>query len=98
MPEHRISVTDRRTLAVSEGGDPAGRAVFVHHGTPGDRRLYGPWEADAQERGIRLIGYDRAGYGDSDRDPGRSVASVAADIAAVADALGIDRFATHGSS
>jgi pimeloyl-ACP methyl ester carboxylesterase len=93
-----IDLPDGRALAIVEGGDPAGAPVVVHHGTPGCGDLYPPWAEDARERGVRLIGYDRAGYGDSGRHAGRSVADVAADIAALADALGIDRFASWGAS
>jgi pimeloyl-ACP methyl ester carboxylesterase len=93
-----IDLPDGRALAVVEAGDPAGAPVVVHHGTPGSGDLYRLTVEDAQARGIRLIGYDRAGYGDSDRHAGRSVADVAADIAALADALGIGRFATWGAS
>jgi pimeloyl-ACP methyl ester carboxylesterase len=81
-----------------EGGDPAGPAVVVHHGTPMSRLLYGPNVTDAETRGLRLIGYDRPGYGDSTPQPGRTVADAATDVAAIADALGIDRFATWGIS
>ena len=95
---HELSVSGSRTLLLREYGDPAGRPVFFHHGTPGCGRAYRPWTEAAQARGIRLIGYDRAGYGASDRDPGRDVAAVAGDIAAAADALGIGRFATYGAS
>ena len=95
---HDLSVSGSRTLLLRECGDPAGRPVFFHHGTPGCGRVNRPWAEAAQARGIRLIGYDRAGYGASDRDPGRDVAAVAGDIAAAADALGIDRFATCGAS
>jgi pimeloyl-ACP methyl ester carboxylesterase len=93
-----IDLPDGRRLAVVEAGDPGGAPVIVHHGTPGCGDLYRPWIEDARERGIRLLGYDRAGYGDSDRRAGSSVADVAADIAALADALGIDRFAAWGAS
>jgi pimeloyl-ACP methyl ester carboxylesterase len=98
MRRHEVRAPDGRTLAVNEGGDPEGVAVLHHHGTPGSRLLDSRWVADAAERGIRLIGYDRAGYGGSDRQPGRTVADVAADAAAIADALDIDRFATWGAS
>jgi pimeloyl-ACP methyl ester carboxylesterase len=47
---------------------------------------------------MRLIGFDRAGYGGSDRRPGRRIADVAGDVAAILDALGVERFATWGSS
>ena len=87
-----------RTIAIHEGGDPHGRPVIVHHGTPGDGRIYPPSAADAAQRAIRLIAYDRAGYGGSDRDEGRSVVNVAFDVEAIADALGLERFATYGFS
>lgn len=96
--EHRLETPDGRVLAVMEGGDPAGPAVVVHHGTPMSRLLYGPNVADAEVRGLRLIGYDRPGYGDSTPQPGRTVADAATDVATIADALGIDRFATWGIS
>lgn len=96
--EHRIETPDGRVLAVMEGGDPAGPAVVVHHGTPMSRLLYGPNLADAEARGLRLIGYDRPGYGDSTPQPGRTVADAATDVATIADALGIDRLATWGIS
>jgi pimeloyl-ACP methyl ester carboxylesterase len=95
---HAVDAPGGRTIAVVEEGDPAGAPVVYHHSTPGCGELYRTWVEDARERGIRLIGYDRAGYGASDRHPGRSVADVAPDIAAVADALGLDRFLTWGMS
>ncbi|WP_246865620.1 alpha/beta fold hydrolase [Clavibacter sepedonicus] len=49
-------------------------------------------------RGIRWISYDRPGYGGSTRHPGRTVADTAADDAALADALGVERFAVLGHS
>jgi pimeloyl-ACP methyl ester carboxylesterase len=95
---HEVAGPGGRTLAVYEAGDPAGAPVVVHHGTPAHGGLFEPWVRDAETRGIRLIGYDRPGYGGSAPDPGRSVASAAADVAAIADALGIERFATWGVS
>jgi pimeloyl-ACP methyl ester carboxylesterase len=47
---------------------------------------------------VRLLGYDRAGYGSSHRHAGRHVADCAADVDAIADALGLERFATWGIS
>jgi pimeloyl-ACP methyl ester carboxylesterase len=66
----------------------------VHHGTPGSGLLYERWATP----GIRLIAYDRAGYGQSTRNRGRDIAAVVADITAIADELGLDRFATWGIS
>jgi pimeloyl-ACP methyl ester carboxylesterase len=95
--EHRVPVNGR-TLAVLESGDESGRAVVAIHGTPGSGL---PWRGlveDAEARGIRLLAYDRPGYGGSDRHPDRTVADAAGDVAAIADALGIDRFAVEGGS
>jgi pimeloyl-ACP methyl ester carboxylesterase len=96
--EHDVRTPDSRTLHVIEGGDPAGLSVVVHHGTPGSALQYEPHARDAAERGIRLITYDRPGYGGSTPHEGRSVADAAADVATIADALGIGRFGTYGGS
>ena len=48
--------------------------------------------------GIRFIAYDRPGYGLSDPRPGRVVADAAADVGALADHLGLGRFAVFGIS
>jgi hypothetical protein len=53
--EHLVRTADGRTLAVEESGDPAGRPLLVHMGTPNSRRLYGRNMADAAARGLRLI-------------------------------------------
>jgi pimeloyl-ACP methyl ester carboxylesterase len=48
--------------------------------------------------GVRLITFDRPGYGQSDRNPGRELLDTADDVAALADALGVDRFSLLGVS
>jgi pimeloyl-ACP methyl ester carboxylesterase len=98
VSELDVSLRDGRTLHVFDEGDPAGKAVVVHNGTPSAGQLYAQHVEDARARGIRLIGYDRAGYGGSTPKPGRTVADVVDDIAAALDALGVDRFATWGLS
>ncbi|MGH3406303.1 MAG: alpha/beta fold hydrolase [Streptosporangiaceae bacterium] len=97
--ERTVRTPDGRTLAVEEFGDPAGRPVLVHTGSPNNsRHLYGPHVRDAAARGLRLIGYERPGYGGSSPQPGRTVADCAADVRAICAALGIDRLATWGIS
>ena len=70
----------------------------MHHGTPSSGLLYDVHAALAADQGIRLIGYDRPGYGGSTRAPGRRVVDCVADVHAIADGLGLDRFATWGIS
>ena len=96
--ERVVQTKDGRTLAVQEGGDPDGRPVLVHNGTPNSRHLYGPHAADALERGLRLISYDRPGYGGSSPHPGRTVADCAEDVRAICAALGIGRLVMWGIS
>jgi pimeloyl-ACP methyl ester carboxylesterase len=96
--EHRVRAGDGRTLRVVEDGDPEGVPVLVQHGTPGEGSLYEPHIDDARAHRIRLLGYDRPGYGDSTPQPGRSVADCARDVEAIADAFELERLAVWGIS
>ncbi|MFI5892150.1 alpha/beta fold hydrolase [Actinoplanes sp. NPDC051513] len=95
--ERTVTLTDGRRVAVREGGDLDGAPVFFHHGTPASRHQAGLVEAAARRHGVRLISVNRPGYGAApDTPPG--LASVGADTIAVADAVGVGRFATAGLS
>jgi pimeloyl-ACP methyl ester carboxylesterase len=85
-------------LAVEVVGAPQGKPVFLLHGTPGGRHGPRPRGIVLYRLGIRLISYDRPGYGGSTRQPGRTLADAACDVAAIADYLGIDRFSVIGRS
>ena len=98
MSERDVTLRDGRTLHVYDEGDPDGFVVLDHHGTPGSGLMYPPDVALARERGLRLVSYDRAGYGGSTPNPGRAVADIANDVVDVADALGVERFASFGAS
>ena len=94
-----LRTPDGRTLAYCDIGDPAATAIVGHHGTPGSRLDRHPDEdAMLAELGLRMITYDRPGYGGSDPHPGRRVVEAADDVAALADHLGIGRFAVVGTS
>jgi pimeloyl-ACP methyl ester carboxylesterase len=93
-----FSLRGGRVLGYEEYGARDGEPCFYFHGHPGSRlepRLAG--EA-AGEAGLRLIALDRPGYGLSDFQPGRTILDWARDVEAVADQLGLDRFAVLGSS
>ncbi len=93
-----VTTPDGRTLAIEIAGDPQGRPVLVQLGTPNSRRLYGPNVADARERGLKLISYDRPGYGGSTPMPERTIADCATDVRAICDALEAERIAVWGIS
>ena len=98
MPEHRIRTDSGRQLRVLEEGDPRGRPIFWLHGNPGSRLLPPAFIRDAQEKRVRLIAYDRPGFGESTPHRGRNVAEVGKEVASIADGLGIDRFGVWGIS
>ena len=98
MDEHEVATQDGRVLKVLEDGDRVGRPVLVHNGMPNSRLLFAPDVRSARRLGIRLISYDRPGYGGSTRRPGRSVADCAEDVRAIARALDIDRLGVWGIS
>jgi pimeloyl-ACP methyl ester carboxylesterase len=93
-----VPTPDGRTLMVAEWGDPAGSPVIMCHGTPGCRlnRFYD--EDRYRAVGARVFTYDRPGYGGSTRHRGRRAVDAAADVATIADAFGLDRFAVAGGS
>lgn len=98
MTTETLTTNDGRVLCYAEWGDPAGFPVFSLHGTPGCRLNRYPDNDALAAIGARLITYDRPGYGRSDRNRGRKVVDCVGDVAAIADALGIERFAVTGGS
>ena len=100
VTEIDLELGDGRTLHAydTHPGATERLAVCWHHGTPNIGAPPEPLFADADRLGLRWVSYDRPGYGGSTPLHGRDVASAAADTAAVADALGIDRLAVMGHS
>ena len=96
--EGTIALSDGRTLAFADRGPADGAPLIFHHGTPGSRAGHHPDPGVYDDAGVRVVTYDRAGYGLSDRLEGRDVVAVAADISALADELGFERFAAMGVS
>jgi pimeloyl-ACP methyl ester carboxylesterase len=93
-----VRVAGKRRIAVDSWGSPTGMPVFLLHGTPGSRSGPRPRSSLLYRLGIRLISYDRPGYGGSDPQPARTVADAASDVEAIADHLELDTFAVVGRS
>jgi pimeloyl-ACP methyl ester carboxylesterase len=97
--EGTIRLPDGRRLGFTEFGVASGPVVLWFHGTPGSSHQVPPAARTvAAERGIRLIGVERPGYGRSTPYVHPSVRDFADDIEALVHALGIDRFAIAGLS
>ena len=93
-----IRVSGRRNLGYCLYGPGDGVPVVFFYGTPGTMFLAPDRLVPVDELGFRLLVADRPGYGASTRLPGRSIASVADDLAVLADHLGWGRFAVWGAS
>jgi len=96
MPQFKLK--DGRELEIADNGINSESAIVFHHGTPGHASSWSDWLESAASAGIRAIAYSRAGYGTSDRNPGRSVINVNTDIAQVLDAKNITKFVSIGWS
>jgi pimeloyl-ACP methyl ester carboxylesterase len=98
LTEADLTLSDGRQLHYYDTGGDDRLAVLWHHGTPNLGAPPEPLFATSDQLGLRWISYDRPGYGGSPRAPGRDLASAATYATAVADALGIARFAVMGYS
>lgn len=93
-----VRLSDGRTIAYRTYGAAAGRTVLMLHGTPGSRLKFAAAHEAAGRLGWRLIAPDRWGYGGTSPHRAPSLAAFAHDMAALADALAIGRFAVMGVS
>jgi pimeloyl-ACP methyl ester carboxylesterase len=93
-----LRLVDGRTLCAYDTGAREAPALVWHHGSPQSGAPLTPLLEAAARRGIRLVSYGRPSYSGSTPQRGRDVASAAGDVAQVADALGLERFAVMGAS
>jgi len=96
-PTHTVPVDDR-TISYCLYGPEDGVPVIAHGGSPGTRWRRPDGIAAMERAGIRVVVFDRPGYPGSTRRPGRRIADCVADVRALADAQGWERFALHGYS
>ncbi len=97
--DHTFTLPDGRTLVYAEYGAPAGKPIIYCHGSPGSR--LDPKMLDQSclvKFNARLIAPDRPGMSLSDFQPNRNISDWPDDVAALADALGLERFAVLGFS
>lgn len=92
-----VEIGDRVLLYTVYGADD-GVPVMSFGGTPSTRWKRPEVVATIESSGVWMVMPDRPGYGGSTRQSGRTVASVASDALALADALDWERFAVTGGS
>lgn len=90
-----LRLPDGRRLCWEEFGDPAGKPVVYLHGTPQRHMSHPPDEA---LQGVRLITFDRPGYGQSDPVRRPRLTTVAHDVGVLAQECGVQRFGVVGFS
>jgi pimeloyl-ACP methyl ester carboxylesterase len=93
-----ITLHDGRTLETWISGPEDATPLVFHHGTPGSARPPRALERAVHAHGLRFVGFSRPGYATSTRRPGRTVADVVGDTAAVLASLGADRAYVGGWS
>ncbi len=97
--ENYLKLPDGRQLCYAEYGDPKGQPIFVFHGNPNSRLLWGLIPGSPFLSNVRLIAPDRPGFGQTDFKEGiTTLENWPNDIAALADSLGIKKFAVFGPS
>lgn len=94
---HTLDLPGGRRMTWLEFGDPTGTPVILLHGTPGSRRQLAYADAPGLPHG-RFIAIDRPGYGGSSIDLATMLDDTPADLARLADHLGIDEFFVMGVS
>ncbi len=98
MEDKTIQLKTGRLLAYTDYGDNNDTPVFFIHGNPGSRLIRRKEIETVLMMNARLITPDRPGYGFSDFCPERKLTDFPDDIAQLADALHIDKFALFGFS
>ena len=87
-----------QTVAWREYGKAEGEPVFFLHGWPGESHQGSLIHGAALQRGVRILAVNRPGIGGSSRQPGRGLLDWPPLLAAMADALGVERFRILGLS
>jgi pimeloyl-ACP methyl ester carboxylesterase len=89
---------DGHVVRYADLGDAGGRPVVYCHGAPGSRLDLAAMDADIAASNVRVVAIDRPGYGGSTPRPGRGWTDGVDDVLAVAEHLGLARFAVAGYS
>jgi pimeloyl-ACP methyl ester carboxylesterase len=99
ITENFLELPDGRRICYAEYGDPNGQPIFVFHGGSNSRLLWKVIPGSPFLPNVRLIAPDRPGFGQTDFVEGvTTLENWPNDVAALADSLGITKFAIFGPS
>jgi pimeloyl-ACP methyl ester carboxylesterase len=93
-----LTLSGGHSVAYTDLGPPAGPVVVYCHGAPASRLDMVPFRDAFAALGVRVVSADRPGFGGSTPRPGRSLVDWPAQVALLADHLGVQRFAVLGAS
>jgi pimeloyl-ACP methyl ester carboxylesterase len=98
-PSRFVKLTDGRTVHLRDEGPRDALAIVLLHGSNADLHTWQKW-ADGLKADYRVIRYDQRGHGLTGPAPGGDYRTdaFAADVDAVADTLGLERFVLAGNS
>lgn len=95
---HLVRIPGGRDIEYLTAGPEDGLPLVIHEGTPVGLSLNTSLANAAAERGLRAVLAARPGYEASTPRPGRTVADVVPDTAAVLDAMGAGEYLSIGFS
>lgn len=93
-----VKLRDGRTLSYIDAGDPAGVPALFIIGSPSSAAGGLAFAGAAERNGVRMLSIDKPGYGQSTRQPRRSLLSFGEDVRELCDSLGWERVAVIGQS
>lgn len=98
-PSQVIELAGGQRIHLRDEGPRDAPVIMLLHGSNADLHTWQPW-VDDLARSYRVIRYDQIGHGltGPPRDGDLSPDAFAADVGAVADALGVERFVLAGNS
>ncbi len=93
-----VELADGRCFGLARYGAENGLAVLALHGAPASRIMFDVTDAAAKKLTLQIYCPERPGYGVTPKDEAPTLETRVADLEAIADRLGLQRFAVLGVS
>ena len=93
-----LKLNDGRVLEWFDNGIDSDKALVFHNGTTCGLEVWNVWFSEAAKRGVRAIGLNRPGVGNSTRNFGRRMLDDVSDVRELLASAGIREFVSVGWS